>query len=187
MVNIQQNQNHLHSTDLFQKWSGNIMTIQEMFKLGMKRDIPELIPSAESGIILNLGAGKQIIDGAANLDYPDWDAEKDPIPYMDETVDQIHAYHFLEHISDVPRMLKECQRVLVPGGHMNIVVPYYNSQLQSTDLYHKNVFCEETWCNLFNTPYYDKGRDGWRFKIGVNVIIGIVERNICLMTQLIKE
>lgn len=163
------------------------MNIQELFMLGMKRNIPDLVADIESGCVINLGAGKQKISGAIPFDYPEWDAENYLIPFGDEVVDQIHAYHFLEHISDPPRMLQECQRILKIGGHMNIIVPYYTSQMQAHDLFHKAQFCEETWKNLFSTPYYSKDRDGWRFRIGTNIIIGVVERNLCLMTQLIKE
>lgn len=162
------------------------MNIQDLFRIGMDREIPDLIPD-KSGMVLNLGAGNKHIYGAISLDYPEWDAEDYYIPVGNEEIDQIHAYHFFEHISNPPQMLRECQRVLKVGGHINIVVPYYTSQMQAHDLFHKSKFCEETWRNLFNTPYYSKNREGWRFKVGINIIIGIVERNICLMTQLIKE
>jgi hypothetical protein len=56
------------------------------------------------------------------------------------------------------------------------------------DLTHKTAFCEDTWSNLFSDPSYKRmGAEAWRFKIGLNIIIGIVERNLCLMTQLIKD
>ncbi len=70
---------------------------------------------------------------------------------------------------------------------MNIVVPHRLSQMAYHDLDHKSFWCEETLKNLFTTTYYLKNREQrWRFRIGTNVIIGIVERNLALMTQLIK-
>jgi predicted SAM-dependent methyltransferase len=162
------------------------MNIQEMFLIGMKRNIPELV-NMPKGLNLNLGAGRQEIPGAIKLDYPDWDADVDDLPYDDNTVDGIHAYHFLEHCHDPIAVLYDCQRVLKPGGVMNIVVPYYKSQMQYHDLDHKHAFTEETWRNLFACEYYDKNRIEWRFDIRVNIIIGVVERNICLMTQLVKR
>lgn len=161
-------------------------TIQEQFFIGMDRTIPDLVEPPR-GLAINLGAGNKIVAGAVSLDYPEWDADIERIPYPDESVALIHAYHFLEHLHDPVAMLRECQRVLVPGGVLNIVVPYYTSQMQAHDLGHKHAFCEETWRNLFGNPYYAKDREGWQFVVGVNIIIGVVERNLCLMTQLIKD
>lgn len=163
--------------------------VENLFHVGMDRKLPVFFRShpRKDSIQLNLGAGNKTIDGTIPLDYPQWDADRDPIPFEDNSVDVIHAYHFLEHCKEPVKVLQECQRVLVSGGHINIVVPYYTSQMQAHDLDHKHRFCEETWCNLFDTKYYDKNRIEWEFVVGVNVIMGVVERNLCLMTQLIKR
>lgn len=162
------------------------MDIHELFELGFKRELPK-VKGAPMGIRINIGAGKQVIPGVENLDYPEWDAEKDFLPYKDNSVSTIHAYHILEHISNIIPLLRECQRVLKSGGVMNIVVPYYNSQLMAEDLDHKTSFTEETWDTLFKNDYYFKDKEGWRFVTGVNLICGLKERNLCLMTQLIKR
>lgn len=162
------------------------MYIQEIFKLGMKRDIPNLLEDCDEGIVLNLGSGNSPIDDAVNLDLPAWDADVMPIPFIDESVSQIHAYHFLEHTKNPVKVLQEIQRVLITGGHINIVVPYYTSQMQANDLDHRYQFTEDTWKILFNNTYYDKNKIKWEFEIHLNIIIGIVERNLCLMTQLVK-
>lgn len=138
------------------------------------------------GFVLNVGAGSKKIEGAVGIDYPEWDADVDDLPYTDECVDGIHAYHFLEHVQDPVKLLLEFQRVLKPGGILNICVPYYTSQMAVHDLDHKHQFCEETWRILFSTPYYDKNRIEWKLKIRTNVIIGIVERNLALLTQMEK-
>lgn len=171
-------------------------SIQAMFAVGMSRTIPDLVMPPQDLLSINLGAGKKkVVPGEPiPLDYPVWDAE-DPsmwIPFHDASIGTIHAYHFLEHLSGgaVVRVLAECQRVLAPGGVMNIVVPYYNSQLMSLSVDHKTAFCEDTLKNLFTDDYWDypgAPTGGWRLRIGLNVIIGIVERNLCLMTQLIRE
>jgi ubiquinone/menaquinone biosynthesis C-methylase UbiE len=165
------------------------MEITELFKIGMDRSIPSLVDfkSGYGRKILNIGAGNKKIPGSIPLDYPCWNAEIDKIPFGDNSIDGIHCYHFLEHIQNVIFVLSEFQRILVSGGLVNIVVPYYKSQMMAHDLDHKHIFCEDTWKILFSNPYYDKNRIEWKFKIGCNVIIGIVERNLCLMTQLIKE
>lgn len=161
--------------------------IIDMFRLGMKRDIAPLLASGDTAI--NLGAGKQHIAGAINLDLPEWNAEVQTIPCGDASVDTIYAFHFLEHLpaSRVIFMLREFERVLKVDGTANIVVPHRLSQMAWHDLDHKTVFCEETWRTLFSTPYYDKNREvPWKLRIGTNIIIGVVERNLALLTQLVR-
>ena len=162
------------------------MNFNNLFKVAMDRELPKL-DSSWGGAVLNLGAGNKEIQGAFPLDYPGWDADKDDIPWGDGRVDMIFAFHFLEHCKYPVKVLQECQRVLKSGGIMNICVPYYKSQMQAHDLDHKHVFTEDTWKILFNTPYYDKNKIDWEFNIGFNLICGIVERNLCLLTQLIKR
>ena len=164
-----------------------MMDFQLLFKYAMDRSIPELIENFWHGTVLNLGAGNKFLPGTIPLDLPGWDADCDDIPYADNSVLQIHAYHFLEHCKHPVRVLQECQRVLIPGGIMNICVPYYSSAIASQDLDHKHFFTEETWKTLFKNQYYDKNKIEWKFRIGFNMICGIVERNLCLLTQLIKE
>jgi len=164
--------------------------LAEIFTLGMDRAIPEALYDydPESHKVLNLGPGNKQIYGARPLEFPEWDAESDAIPCEDESVSQIHAYHFLEHLSDPRFVLSECQRVLRPGGHISIVVPYYTSNMAFQDLDHKSFFTEDTWKTLFNNPYYDKNCNGvdWMFEVHLNVIMGIAERNLALVTQLRK-
>jgi hypothetical protein len=166
-----------------------MMTIQDLFKLGMNREIPAVADYNKlDGVKLNLGCGNKIIHGTIGLDLPEWNADTHPIPYSDGEVAVIHAYHFLEHLQDPVKMLAECQRDSKPGGVMNIVVPYYTSQMMPHDLTHKHAFCEDTWKITLHNPYYKQAGSPpeWKFAVGLNIIIGIVERNLCPMTQLIR-
>lgn len=187
------------------------MTPQELFKLGMKRDVKPLLDFPE-GIVLNLGCGKHVLDDAVNLDYPEWNAENyvievpnavkalmlgNTLPHPEmgsllvscpsESVTGIHAYHFLEHLHDPRRMLREMQRVLIPGGVLNICVPHYWGSMAHHDLDHKHNFALDTWDNTFSAPWYDKDRSGWRFRIHFNMMMAITERNAAIITQLVKE
>lgn len=163
-----------------------ITDIHEMFFFGMKRTLPHFQRNLPEGDRLHLGNGREHIPGTVELDWPKWVAP-DPLPYPDGAVAEIHMYHFLEHLEDPIAMLAECQRVLAVGGVINICVPYYTSQMQAHDLSHKHVFCEETWRNLFSCNYDRLDGVQWHLMIGFNMICGIVERNLCLLTQLIKE
>lgn len=168
------------------------MTIQRLFQMGMKRFVPELLPPVfnhNGGEALNLGAGNSSIAGADSLDLPAWDAERDPIPREDGSVTTIFAFHFFEHLSgvNVIRVLRECERVLAFGGTLNVVVPHRLSQMAFQDIDHKSFWTEETWKILFDNPHYDKNREGmWKLAVHANLIIGIAERNLALMTQLVK-
>ncbi len=170
--------------DLFKRRINNSL---DLFAMGMMRQVDDIISDVDSGIVLNLGPGMKKIYGSVDLEYPEWNADYNDIPFEDESVSQIHAYHFLEHVNDIIYVMQECQRVLKTGGHMNIVVPYYKSQIAYHDFDHKNFFTEVTFEQMFTTDYYLKNKIGWKFDIGFNLICGIVERNMCLMTQLIKR
>jgi len=188
------------------------MNIQQLFELGMKRQVPELLDFPE-GLVLNLGAGKHVLPGAFNIDYPQWDAEsysiditlndrallitgkEHPIEQArdllgtcpDNVIAGIHAYHFLEHVRDPRRMLREMQRVLKPGGVINICVPHYWGSMAHHDLDHKNTYAIDTWANTFSAPWYTKDREGWKLRIHFNMLMAVAERNAAILTQLVKE
>lgn len=190
------------------------MNIQQLFHLGMKREVPQLLDFPD-GLVLNLGAGKHVLPDSINLDYPLWDAENyhieiprrhrdiivtghDPfsgnpdladilVTCPDGVVAGIHAYHFLEHLRDPRRMLREMQRVLMPGGVLNICVPHYWGSMAHHDLDHKNTYAIDTWANTFSAPWYTKDREGWKLRIHFNMLMAVTERNAAILTQLVKE
>ena len=168
-----------------------IMSVEEAFLIGMKRNIK--LYKMDGPVILNLGAGEQKIPNAINYDLPDWDASKDIIPKDDNSVNSIHAHHLLEHLSgeEAIAFLIECQRVLVPGGKMLVTVPYYKSDLAHQNLDHKSFWDLETLKDLFDNDYYDKriifNRSEWKLEVLASFIIGITTRNIALIYQLVKR
>jgi len=161
------------------------MSLVSIFNLGMYRKHPEPLPD-KTGLVLNLGPGEKHIDGSVPLEYPEWDAEYDSIPFADGTVDMIHCYHFLEHIQNTWMILDEIHRVLRHHGHINIVVPYYSSQLQAQDPDHKKAFTENTWRTIFDSTRYKKDKSR-PLKVYTNFIMGDCEKNLVLITQLVKE
>lgn len=78
---------------------------------------------------LNLGCGKQRLEGFVNVDLTDSDQDVDlsvfPWPWEDGTVDEIVASHVLEHFTreTAKRFIGECYRILKPGGELYIAVP----------------------------------------------------------------
>lgn len=80
-------------------------------------------------IYLHLGAGSRRIPGFINIDIePGAEMQLDltqPLPWPDRSVSGIFSEHFIEHIAqaDAIRLLRECRRVLVPGGVVRIATP----------------------------------------------------------------
>jgi SAM-dependent methyltransferase len=164
-----------------------VVDVLSFFEMGMMRYAGTLMPDNIEGEKLNLGAGKKHIINAHSLDYPEWDGECQPIPWPNESIEFIHAYHFLEHLTDPRPCLRECQRVLVYGGCMNIVVPLWPSQLAAMDIDHKSIYTERTFRNMFNVTNYSKDKTDWEFTITFQLIMGIQSHNLALFTQLQKE
>jgi predicted SAM-dependent methyltransferase len=80
---------------------------------------------------LNLGCGDRFHPAWTNVDVATDDPAVIPhdlrqgIPFPDEEFDVIYHSHVLEHFSkaDGPRFLRECRRVLKPGGTIRVAVP----------------------------------------------------------------
>jgi predicted SAM-dependent methyltransferase len=79
---------------------------------------------------LNFGCGTSRLEGWINVDLIglpvdlSWDIRR-PLPFEEDTVEAIFHEHVFEHI-DAYRgyhFLKECHRILKPGGVMRMVLP----------------------------------------------------------------
>ena len=86
--------------------------------------------SGQTGLRLQLGCGPRVKKGWVNVDLaPGADLQLDlrePLPFDDGTFELIYAEHFVEHVdypNTVGQLLKECYRVLEPGGRVSLVVP----------------------------------------------------------------
>jgi predicted SAM-dependent methyltransferase len=113
-----------------------------------RRSIRKLRHAYKYPIKLNLGSGlrPKCLNGWVNVDLTaqaDLQLDlREPLPFPDESVTEIYTEHFLEHLSypnlddstawqvetpDRPSpalsLLRECRRVLVPGGVLDVVVP----------------------------------------------------------------
>src|SRR6185437_6608660 len=78
----------------------------------------------EKTVRLDLGAGQVSPYGFIPLGR-DHGSEIFPLPYGDETVDEIRASHCLEHFphGQVAAVLKDWVRALKKGGRLRIAVP----------------------------------------------------------------
>ena len=88
-----------------------------------------------------------------------WDnpGKRKTIPFPGNCVAEIHANQFFEHIQYIIPLMNDCYRVLVPGGFMNINVPYYLGPDAWSDPTHVRAFSE----NSFR--YFCRREDGAQF------------------------
>jgi SAM-dependent methyltransferase len=80
---------------------------------------------------INLGSGTDALQGFINIDFfttagIDYGTDlRYPLMIEDEAVDGIFCEHTLEHLNyrEADSLLKDCRRILKPGGAIRIVVP----------------------------------------------------------------
>lgn len=111
---------------------------------------------------LNLGCGPDHIDGWENIDKFKFngetvviDLEKCKLPYPDNSVMEIKAFHILEHLHNWLKLMNECHRVLAPNCVMEIKVPRFPSDDAVKDPTHVSFFVPETF--LYLTVYLAQG------------------------------
>jgi len=112
---------------------------------------------------LNLGCGKDIKQGYVNLDNVKLggvdvvhNLNKVPYPFKDNTFEEIYCSHILEHLNDIPAVLRELWRISKPGAKIVIKVPHFSSSSAWTDLTHRHPF---GWMSL---DYMAGNNTDWR-------------------------
>lgn len=139
---------------------------------------------------IQLGNGRKFIRGWDNWDFPVWDAEKDSIPEKDNSITGIVTYHMLDHISPnaVRRVLLECARVLKDDGTLTVIVPHYLGELAHSCIDHKTQFAVDSWRNILDNKHDPTQDDnGIDLRLGFNMIMGLSEANLVLVTQLTRK
>ena len=102
---------------------------------GPRRSIPnaisvDLVDMAGVDIVADVNAGLHFLD--------------------DESVDEVHAYHFLEHLNDLGFFMSEVSRVLKPNGKLQGTVPYFANPYYYSDYTHKTPF------GLYSFSYFSE-------------------------------
>jgi SAM-dependent methyltransferase len=112
-----------------------------------KKDIISNLRFMENVILdLGCGQGKKNSEwiGIDALDYEGVDIVGDVFEILekfpDETVDEVHSYHFFEHINDIPKLLQLLQKILKSDGKIVVVVPHFSNPYFYSDYTHKNFF-----------------------------------------------
>ncbi len=96
---------------------------------------------------LNIGCGDKILVGWLNCDIKEgsgvervFDTSQAPIPFENDSIEEILVNHVLEHIWKWEDAVMEFHRVLIPGGILTVRVPYG----QTYTAYHVRFFKPET-------------------------------------------
>lgn len=164
----------------------------EVFEQGMHTKLDRFWYGASArhaGECLNLGAGRKHIEDAIPLDAENGWFAGEPMPAEDCSITAIYAHHFLEHLTkdEVISVLRECERVLLPYGIINIVVPHFTSEQAHHDLDHKTTWTESTFRQLLTCPYYDGTMPRkWLLRERQTLLMGLVQRNLVVVSQLYK-
>ena len=120
--------------------------------------------------ILDVGCGPNKRPGAIGVDSnlnTDADVLCDlnrPLPFRDNTFDEVHAIHVIEHLEDVMRAMAEFHRVTRPGGVLYVVTPHYSDFASFCDPTHR-------WhLNSFSFRYFGliHGRRHWYTPLELN-------------------
>ena len=144
-------------------------------------------------MILNLGSGKRPIEGAVNLD---WNADnpgvtiacniEEGICFSDNYFSEVVAFHVLEHVHNLPKMLREIHRVCKNGAIIKIAAPHYTNPQFYDDPSHVRPLSENTipWvCSEENSDCAMTGK----FKLISNAVIGIAwsrEKPTCVVAEM---
>jgi len=105
---------------------------------------------------------KQLVTLDINPDHkPDvvWDLNKRPLPFDDDTFDEIHAYEVLEHLGQQGDWRtffaewSEWWRILKPGGHIYGSSPHWSSEWAWGDPGHTRVMTHACLTFLVQSEY----------------------------------
>jgi ubiquinone/menaquinone biosynthesis C-methylase UbiE len=98
---------------------------------------------------LNIGCGREILDGWVNADrYPVdprvVEADLMHLQFPDDSFDEIIAKHVIEHVEDAVTAFNELWRVAKHGAKITIVTPRWTSRQSWTDPTHRWHFDVDT-------------------------------------------
>jgi len=126
-----------------------------------KNNILEKLDSSKN-IIVELGCGpkKHYEDSISIdlLDYPSVDIIGDLMEVLkqfpSDSVKQFYSAHLFEHLDDIPLVLKELKRVLLPNGVIEIKVPHFSNSFFYSDPTHTKFFGLYTFSYFFDDQIF---------------------------------
>ena len=140
----------------------------------MERDRGEVgQDDQKTPVILNIGCGfAKMAKPAINVDMfeickPDilWDLNKFPYPWEDNSVDQVCAFHIMEHLEDWWKSFLEITRILKIGGWFEMRVPDESSSSAGTYRDHKHIITHYSFCGLQGSFIHRHNTNAWAASI----------------------
>ena len=121
---------------------------------------------------LDLGAGSVVrAPGAIRADSaravrPDvvLDAAAE-LPFRTGSLARVYCFDLVEHIADIPRLMAEIHRVLVPGGTVLITAPHFSCANAYADPTHRHHFAWRSF-DYFTAEHDLRYYSAARFRIG---------------------
>lgn len=150
---------------------------------------------------LNLGCGDKILEGFVNVDLagnwsgrpPDVVADiTQRLPFDDGSVDEVHAYHVLEHLDrwKAPDCLRDWVRVLRPGGRLILEMPCLDKILGLYQHFHKRgepAPSRLTLWGLYGDPNYRNPAMMHRWCYSANELATLLEQEVGLVRVVQEE
>jgi len=100
---------------------------------------------------LNLGCGTDIKKDYVNIDVVKLpgvnkivDLNKLPLPFNDNSADEIYLNHVIDHLDKPTLFLKDCHRVLKEKGRIIIIIPHFTSATAFWGDIRKHVYSWQT-------------------------------------------
>lgn len=148
-------------------------------------------PVEVKALKLDLGCGMNLQAGFAGVDVRDFGQEyvcnlTAPWPWDDDSVDEAHTSHFVEHLNARERIhfVNELYRVLKPGAKCSLIVPHWASCRAYGDLTHQWPPVSEFWFYYLskawragNAPHNDEYRCDFEATWGYSLRADIQARN----------
>lgn len=113
---------------------------------------------------LNLGSGKKPVPDCINVDLvmlPDVNVianlDTTALPFKSSSIEGVYAYHVLEHIRELPRLMEEIHRICMPDAIISIEVPYFACIGAFGDPTHVRFFTYETF------RFWEARTDQWNW------------------------
>lgn len=133
--------------------------------------------STSKYVILELGIGeKKTIPNSIAIDYLDFpavdivaDLNKGLSFLEDNSIDEIHSSHLLEHIDELELLLSEISRVLKIGGKNFATIPHFSNPYFYSDYTHKKFFGIYTFSYFSKNSYYKREVPQFYNKINLEV------------------
>ncbi len=115
---------------------------------------------------LNLGCGNDYRAGFINIDLGGkcdlkLDLDREKLPYEDESVDFIIAYHLVEHLHNFIPFMNECHRVLKKDCRIELTTPSPLCEYFWQDPTHVRGYTLNTFKIYFIQPTENYGIDLW--------------------------